>query len=392
MKNVVILGSTGSIGRSTLEVIGQLGAEYRILGLAARSSLELLAQQARDFHPGRLAVTGAESAPAMRRLLGGNSAELLCGDEALEALASDPDADIVVNALVGGSGLKATLAALEAGKIVALANKESIVMAGRLVMAAAARSGGAVIPVDSEHSAVQQCLRGEETADIKRLILTASGGPFLRRNGESFSDITPEEALQHPNWQMGPKITVDSATLMNKGLEVIEAHYLFDLPSEKIQVLIHPQSVVHSLVEFVDGSLKAQLSTPDMRIPIQYALTYPGRMPAEFVTTDLVQIGSLHFEAPDLQRFPCLKLAFKALELGEGYPAVLSAANEVAVEAFLEGVLSFAQIAALINSALEAFAAPPAGHELDLQGILEADAWAREWCHSFVKNREYLKA
>jgi 1-deoxy-D-xylulose-5-phosphate reductoisomerase len=287
---------------------------------------------------------------------------------------------------VGGLGLRATLAALQAGKVVALANKESIVMAGRLVMEAAAQYGGFLIPIDSEHSAVQQCLRGEDTRHVKRLILTASGGPFLRRDPASFSSITPQEALQHPNWRMGPKITVDSATLMNKGLEIIEARYLFALPPEKIQVIVHPQSVVHSLVEFVDGSLKAQLSMPDMRLPIQYALTYPERLPAEFITTDLAQIGALNFEAPDIERFPCLKLAYEALEGGEGYSAVLSAANEAAVGAFLAGRVPFHSIPRLIKTTMTAYK-PTSG--LDLEGILSADAWSRKWCSELISSGRF---
>jgi len=369
-----------------------LGSRFRVHGLAARSSLELLAEQARIFRPQKLAVADAGAGSLMSQHLGGNTAELLCGDDALVALAADAEADIVVNALVGGIGLRATLAALSAGKTVALANKESIVMAGNLVMETAKRCGGTVIPVDSEHSAVYQCLRGEDVRQVRRLILTASGGPFLRRDGLSFEDVTPEQALQHPNWRMGPKITVDSATLMNKGLEVIEAHYLFGLPPEKIEVVIHPQSVIHSLVEFVDGSLKAQLSTPDMRIPIQYALTYPDRLSAQFVTTDLLQIGSLEFEAPDLDRFPCLGLAYRALEQGEGYAAVLSAANEIAVQAFLDGKLSFQKIPALIGEALSGISISTAAQSLSAEDILEIDARTRQWCLEYLNKRGKVPA
>jgi 1-deoxy-D-xylulose-5-phosphate reductoisomerase len=376
MKNVVVLGSTGSIGRSTLEVIKSLGPTYRVWGLAARSRLELLAMQAREFSPARLALPDCDSRAKILVHLDDHQVNLLCGEGALSELARDPQADVVVNALVGGAGLKATLAALSAGKIVALANKESIVMAGRLVMQAAASKGGTLIPVDSEHSAVHQCLRGETPTQIRRLILTASGGPFLRRDAASFANITPDEALKHPNWSMGPKITIDSATMMNKGLEIIEAHYLFGLDADEIKVVIHPQSVVHSLVEFIDGSLKAQLSLPDMRIPIQYALTYPERLPARYVATDLAGIGSLDFESPDFERFPCLGLAYEALKRGEGFPAVLSAANEVAVQAFLDGRLAFDRIPVVIAEALHAFQAPT---RLDLEAILQADNWAREW-------------
>ena len=383
MKNIAILGSTGSIGRNTLEVITQLGKEYRVYSLAARTQVELLAEQVRYFKPRQLAIADPGGEDEIRALLGTNSFDLLSGEDALVQLAQAPETDVVVNALVGAIGLRATLAALQAGKIVALANKESIVMAGHLVMEAVAESEGLLVPIDSEHSAVLQCLRGEDPEQVKRLILTASGGPFLRKALEDFEVIKPEDALQHPNWKMGPKITVDSATLMNKGLEVVEAHYLFNLAPERIQVVIHPQSVIHSLVEFIDGSLKAQLSTPDMRIPIQYALTYPERQSAEFVTTNLVEIGSLDFEAPDFDRFPCLNLAYESLKKGEGYPTVLNAANEVAVEAFLSGRLAFNQIADLIKAVFKAF--KPL-ETLDLDTVLEVDRWARQWCSEEMNN------
>jgi 1-deoxy-D-xylulose-5-phosphate reductoisomerase len=287
MKNIAILGSTGSIGQNTLDVIAQLGDDYRVHSLAAKTQVEKLAEQARLYHPRQLAIGGNDGvSEELRRLTGAEEVALFAGDDTLVELAQDPEVDVVVNALVGAVGLRATLAALQADKVVALANKESIVMAGSLVMEAASGSEGLLIPIDSEHSAVLQCLRGENPNQVGLLILTASGGPFLRTPYDRFAELTPEEALKHPNWEMGQKITIDSATMMNKGLEVIEAHYLFSLPPDRIQVVIHPQSVVHSLVEFIDGSLKAQLSMPDMRIPIQYALTYPDRQPAEFVQND----------------------------------------------------------------------------------------------------------
>jgi 1-deoxy-D-xylulose-5-phosphate reductoisomerase len=384
MRNVVILGSTGSIGRNTLDVLSLLGDEFQVLSLAAKSQVDRLVEQVKNFRPARVAVADPKVEREVKKLLGSNSVELFSGAESLIDLARDAEADIVVNALVGAAGLRATMAALEAGKIVALANKESIVMAGSLVMAAVAENDGLLIPIDSEHSAVLQCLRGEDPTQVKQLILTASGGPFLRRPEKSFTQVTPREALNHPNWEMGPKITVDSATLMNKGLEVIEAHYLFNLPPERIKVVIHPQSVVHSLVEFIDGSLKAQLSQPDMRIPIQYALTYPDRLSAEFVDTNLATIGNLQFEEPDFRKFPCLNLAYRALQKGDGYPTVLNAANEVAVETFLSEKISFDRIPGLIQRALEAFTPPPV---LDLNGILGADQWARQWClEALTKN------
>ncbi|MCX6640098.1 MAG: 1-deoxy-D-xylulose-5-phosphate reductoisomerase [bacterium] len=388
MKNIVILGSTGSIGRNTLDVIDHLGPEYRVHSLAAKSSVDLLIEQALRFKPRKVAILNSHDRKAVSQRLRDPSVEVLTDEEALVSLASDPEADIVVNALVGAIGLRATLKALSAGKIVALANKESIVMAGHLVMEAVANSDGLLIPIDSEHSAILQCLRGEIPDEIKTLILTASGGPFLRRPESSFAAITTEEALQHPNWQMGPKITVDSATLMNKGLEVIEAHYLFDLPPEQIKILVHPESVVHSLVEFVDGSIKAQLSLPDMRIPIQYALTYPERLPASFVATDLTKIATLHFEEPDYQRFPCLNLAFQALKSGNGYPTVLNAANEMAVTAFLANQLAFIQISGFIQEALNEIA-PPA--TLDLAGILNVDRWTRTWCRDKLNQTQRIQ-
>ncbi len=381
MKNVVILGSTGSIGRSTLDVLKRLGDDFRVYALAARSQVTLLLEQAKAYQPRKLALADVASGEEARRGDKAFGGSLMTGEEALVDLAKDEAADIIVNALVGAVGLKATLAGLEAGKIVALANKESIVMAGRLVMRAAAQGDGLLIPIDSEHSAVLQCLRGENPAQIKRLILTASGGPFLRRPAGAFDLVTPDEALKHPNWRMGPKITVDSATLMNKGLEVIEAHHLFNLPPDKIQVVVHPQSIVHSLVEFVDGSLKAQLSQPDMRVPIQYALTYPNRLPADFVATDLAQIGTLTFEAPDRRRFPCLNLAYEALAAGDGYPTVLNAANEIAVEAFLERKLSFDQIPHLVREAMDKFHPPG---DFDLPSILDIDQWTRRWCREKI--------
>ncbi len=382
MKNVAILGSTGSIGCNTLDVISQLGDEFRVHSLAARSQVDKLVDQVRDFGPKMIAVADPDSERELRRLLGDNTCEIFVGNGALVELAEDTDADIVVNALVGAVGLRATLAALRAGKVVALANKESMVMAGSLVMKAVAESDGLLVPIDSEHSAVLQCLRGEDPHQVKQLILTASGGPFLRRPVDTFETITPEEALKHPNWQMGPKITVDSATLMNKGLEIIEAHYLFGLQPDRIKVVIHPQSVVHSMVEFIDGSIKAQLSQPDMRIPIQYALTYPDRLSAQFVSTNLAKIGSLDFEIPDFERFPCLNLAYQCLEKGDGYATVLNAANEVAVEAFLDKRISFNKIININENALAAFN-PPDSFELD--DFLEIDNWARVYCRDGIK-------
>ncbi|MBU0517830.1 1-deoxy-D-xylulose-5-phosphate reductoisomerase [bacterium] len=383
MKNVVVLGSTGSIGCSTLDVISSLENNFNVYALAARSQIDLITEQALKFKPKRIGLADESSAAGLVAKLGQNSLELVTGETALVDLAQDSEADIVVNALVGAVGLKATLAALKAGKVVALANKESIVMAGTLVMEAVAESDGWLVPIDSEHSAILQCLRGEAPKQVSKLLLTASGGPFLRRPKERFAAITPEEALKHPNWKMGPKISIDSATMMNKGLEVIEAHYLFNLPPEKIEVIVHPQSIIHSMVEYVDGSIKAQLSQPDMRVPIQYALTYPDRYEANFVATDMTKVGSLSFEAADLERFPCLRLSYEALQSGNGYPTVLNAANEIAVEAFLHKEITFNDIPALVEKTLDEFKPPVV---FDLESILEIDDWARRECSKAIKN------
>jgi 1-deoxy-D-xylulose-5-phosphate reductoisomerase len=382
VKNIVVLGSTGSIGRNTLDVIERLGEDYNVVALAAKTNIDLLVEQTNKFRPSRIVLVNAAHPEALRNRLNDSTVEIFTDENALVSLACGEDVDLVVNALVGAIGLRSTLEALAAGKVVAVANKESIVMAGNLVMEAVANSDGLLIPIDSEHSAVLQCLRGESPHEVKHLILTASGGPFLKRPADEFSTITAKEALLHPNWQMGPKITIDSATLMNKGLEVIEAHYLFNLEPEKIKIVIHPQSVVHSFVEFVDGSIKAQLSLPDMRIPIQYAITYPDRLPADYILTDLNRIASLTFEPPDFNRFPCLGLAYDALSRGEGYPTVLNAANEIAVEAFLNGTLSFLQIPELITVSMNEY--HPSGR-LDLKGILEIDEKTRIWCRNQLK-------
>jgi len=383
MKNVVVLGSTGSIGCNTLDVIDGLQDKFRIFALSAHSQVELIAEQAEKFKPKSIALADESHLEEFKTRITDDQIDYCLGESALVELAQHSETDIVVNALVGAVGLKATLAALKAGKVVALANKESIVMAGSLVMAAVAESDGWLVPIDSEHSAVLQCLRGEAPNQVAKLLLTASGGPFLHRPKERFPSITPEEALQHPNWKMGSKITIDSATMMNKGLEVIEAHYLFNLPPERIEVVIHPQSIIHSMVEYIDGSIKAQLSTPDMRIPIQYALTYPDRSDAAFVTTDLTKTGTLSFEAPDLDRFPCLRLAYQSLENGEGYPTVLNAANEIAVEAFLNKTIGFEDIPELIKKVIDDYKAPAV---LDLDSILEIDGWAREKCREKISN------
>jgi 1-deoxy-D-xylulose-5-phosphate reductoisomerase len=364
LKRVAVLGSTGSIGRQTLEVISALPEHFDVIGLAGGRNTTLLSKQIKRFRP--LLVFHQESRPAIL-----NAYEFL----SLEDMAGHPDVDLVVIATSGKWGLKPTLAAVRAGKTVALANKEALVMAGSLVTAEAEKHGAKIVPVDSEHSAIWQCLEGEREKP-SRIILTASGGPFLHYSQEKLSQVTAEQALKHPSWRMGEKVTVDSATLMNKGLEVIEARWLFDIPFERIEVLIHPQSLVHSMVEFADGSVKAQLGKPDMRLPIQYALTYPERLPNPTLPRiDWANVSQLSFEPPDFDSFPCLRLAIEAGQQGDTYPAALCGADEIAVRLFLEGNIGFNDIPRLVKSTLEEHKATPYP---DMEAIMAADSWARE--------------
>ncbi len=374
MKNVVLLGSTGSIGTSTVKVVADLPDRIRLLGLAAGNNLELLLDQTRRHQPEAVCIADPEKAKELRRLLG-TSTQVLCGAEGLIRLATLPAADVVLIAIVGTAGLQPALAAIRAGKDIAVASKEILVMAGEIVMAEARKYGVRVLAVDSEHSAIFQCLDGKPPASIRRLWLTASGGPFRNTPREEFPAITVERALKHPSWVMGRKITIDSATLFNKGLEMIEARWLFDVEMNRVSVVVHPQSVVHSMVEFVDGSMLAQLSTPDMCLPIQYALTYPERAASERVQTNLARLGTLTFEEPDPERFPSLTLARRAGEAGGTLPAVLNAANEVAVEAFVSRRITFPQIADLVRSAMEQHRVV---RHPTLDQILEADLWARQ--------------
>src|SRR5882724_1775039 len=373
MKNVVLLGSTGSIGTSTIKVAEDLPDHIRLVGLAAGNNLELLLEQTRKHRPAMVSITDLEKARAAKNALG-TSAEVCCGTEGLVKLATLPAADIVLIAIVGTAGLQPALAAIRAGKDIAVASKEILVMAGETVMSEARNHGVRVLAVDSEHSAVFQCLDGKPASSVRKLWLTASGGPFRQTPREDFPGITLERALKHPSWVMGRKITIDSATLFNKGLEMIEARWLFDIDIGRVQVVVHPQSVVHSMVEFIDGSLIAQLSTPDMCLPIQYALTYPERASNDRVQTNFAKLGSLTFEEPDLGRFPALKLARRAGEVGGTMPAVLNAANEVAVEAFCNCRISFEQISQTVASVMERHqcVAHPS-----LDEILSADGWAR---------------
>jgi 1-deoxy-D-xylulose-5-phosphate reductoisomerase len=373
---LVVLGSTGSIGEQTLAVAGAFPERFRVRALAAGRSVEKLAAQVERFRPELVAVADAAGAASLRVRLGAGAPAILHGEQGLEAVAVHPG-EVVVAGLVGAVGLRPTLAALRAGRRVALANKEVLVMAGALAMRERARSGAELLPVDSEHSAIFQALAGQRRQDVARVVLTASGGPFRTWSAERIARATPEEALRHPNWQMGPKITIDSATLMNKGLEVIEARWLFDLAPEQVGVVVHPESIVHSLVEFVDGSLLAQLGLPDMRGPIALALAWPERLPLSLPRLDLAALGQLRFETPDPVRFPCLGLAFEALRAGEAAPAALNAANEVAVAAFLAREAPLPAVAATVASVLEAFLARPAAALRDLDDVLAVDAWAR---------------
>ena len=376
MKNVVLLGSTGSIGTSTVKVAKDLPDRIRLVGLAAGNNADLLLEQARQHRPSAISILDPAKIEKLRAAVG-NSTEVLSGADGLIRLATLPAADIVLIAIVGTAGLQPALAAIRAGKDIAVASKEILVMAGQIVMREAAKYGVRVLAVDSEHSAIFQCLDGKPPGSVRRLVLTASGGPFRDRVAwpkERFPEITVERALKHPSWVMGRKITIDSATLFNKGLEMIEARWLFGIEMARVAVVVHPQSVVHSMVEFVDGSILAQLSTPDMCLPIQYALTYPERAPSERVQTSFAKIGNLTFEEPDIERFPALALAREAGEAGGTLPAVMNAANEVAVEAFCNRRISFDQIPAKVGEVMRRH---PLVAEPSLEEILAADAWAR---------------
>lgn len=373
MKNVVLLGSTGSIGTSTIKVAEDLPDRIRLIGLGAGNNVDLLFEQTVKHRPEAISIIDPAKAQELRDKLGTGSS-VSSGPEGLVKLATMPGADIVLIAIVGTAGLRPALAAIRAGKDIAVASKEILVMAGEIVMSEARKYGVRVLAVDSEHSAIFQCLDGKPSASVRKLWLTASGGPFRATPKEEFPNITVERALKHPSWVMGRKITIDSATLFNKGLEMIEARWLFDIEMARVSVVVHPQSVVHSMVEFVDGSMLAQLSTPDMCLPIQYALTYPDRAPSDRVQTNLAKLGSLTFEEPDPERFPSLQLARKAGEIGGTLPAVLNAANEVAVDAFVNRRINFPQISDTVRRTMDK-------HNVishpTLDQILEADSWAR---------------
>jgi 1-deoxy-D-xylulose-5-phosphate reductoisomerase len=370
--NLAIFGATGSVGASTLDVVARHRGRYRVFALTANASADALLELCRTHRPRYAVLSGVGEDAALRKTFSEAGVELLFGAAALQRIAEHPETEAVMAAIVGAAGLASTLAAVRAGKRVLLANKEALVMAGPLVTAAARASGATILPVDSEHNALFQCFSDKKF--VRKLVLTASGGPFRAAPAESLSAVTPEQACAHPNWVMGRKISVDSATMMNKGLEVIEARWLFDVAPERIEVLIHPQSIVHSLVEYADGSTIAQLSNPDMRVPIAHALAWPERIDSGAKALDLAAIRNLSFEKPDLERFPCLSLAYAALRTGGTAPAVLNAANEIAVEAFLARRLPFTGIAGVIADTLDSVAARAAD---DLPSILEADERAR---------------
>ncbi len=372
-RRITILGSTGSIGTSTLDVIRGLGPEYRAAGLAARSRWRELAEQAREVRPSAVAIADPRHAADVRPLLNG-ATELLVGAEGLVELVRRPETDFVVAAIVGAAGLESTLAAVDAGKTVGLANKEALVVAGALLVPLAEARNVDLLPIDSEHSAVFQAMAAGRRAEVRKVYLTASGGPFRTWTAEQMASATPADALRHPTWSMGPKITIDSATMMNKALEIIEARWLFGLDVDSIEVLVHPESIIHSMVEFRDGSVIAQLGTPDMRTPIQYALTWPQRLEGCARRLDLSTVRRLNFEPPDLERFPALRLGFEVARTGGTAGAVLNAANEAAVEAFRENRILFGRIVEIVERVLERHDVVP---DPDLQTLLEADAWAR---------------
>jgi 1-deoxy-D-xylulose-5-phosphate reductoisomerase len=374
MKNVVLLGSTGSIGTSTIKVAEDLPGHIRLVGLAAGGNAELLAAQANRHRPAAISINDPAKVSLLKSKFD-SSTKILSGSEGLIELATMPEADIVLIAIVGTAGLAPALAAIRAGKDIAVASKEILVMAGETVMSEARRHGVKVLAVDSEHSAIFQCLQEKPANSVRNLWLTASGGPFRTLPASEFASITVERALKHPSWVMGRKITIDSATLFNKGLEMIEARWLFDIGMERVKVVVHPQSIVHSMVEFIDGSMLAQLSTPDMCLPIQYALTYPERIGSERVQTNLARLGTLTFEEPDAVRFPALDLARRAGEFGGTLPAVLNAANEVAVENFVNRRIGFTAITETVRRVMTAHAV--VAHP-SLEEILAADLWARE--------------
>jgi 1-deoxy-D-xylulose-5-phosphate reductoisomerase len=382
MKRITILGSTGSIGRNALEIVSNYRSRFKVVALTAGKNIDLIEEQIKSFSPEVVAVADETAARELRNRMGGHAPSILSGHDGVAEAASYQGSEFVLSAIIGAAGLIPTISAIKSGKTIGLANKEALVMAGKIVTEEAKKSGVRIFPVDSEHSAVFQCLEGRKNSEVRRIILTASGGPFAGKDVSELNDMKPEDALRHPNWQMGKKITIDSATLMNKGFEMIEAHYLFNIPPERIDVLIHPQSIVHSIVEFLDRSYIAQLSMPDMKGPIAYALSYPERIENVMQGLDLDEIKSLVFKKPDYKSFPCLSYAYMAMQSRGTMLSVLNAANEVAVDAFLKGMIRFTEISFVIRETME-------GHEVlpdtDLAVILEADKWARKKAQEIIK-------
>jgi len=386
MMNLAILGSTGSIGTSTLAVVQKYPDRYRVAGLAAGSNVELLAQQIRTFSPDVVCIADNASRDRLAGMLSGSVVpELLAGHEGMRAVATLSTAEIIIQAISGAAGLLPTMAAVQAGKRIGLANKESLVMAGALIIEQARSTGSRIIPIDSEHSALYQLLSGHPRENIRSLILTASGGPFLGHPAEALERVTPSEALQHPRWKMGRKITTDSASLMNKGLEIIEAHWLFDIPADKIQVVIHPESIIHAMVAFIDGTFIAHMSRPDMQAPIAYALSCPERLDGVVEPLDFATLGSLTFQLPDRKRFPSLQLAYDALAAGGLMPTVMNAANEIAVQKFHDQALSFTGMPRLVRAVMERFVPPTS---VTLETILWADTWARDEAEKLVSQKK----
>lgn len=381
MKNIAVLGSTGSIGQNTLEVVRNLnrnGYETAVRYISANSNVDLLCRQIEEFKPEAAVMFREESYRELKNRSLKHKCELLSGQEGINEIANRNDFGLVVNALVGFSGLIPTIEAIKNSKDIALANKESLVVAGGLINSMLETSSSTLLPVDSEHSAILQCLQGEPHSEISKLILTASGGPFRTSAKHELENVTVEEALNHPNWKMGNKITIDSATLMNKGFEIIEAKWLFNIDVEKIEVLIHPQSIIHSMVEFSDGSVKAQMGVPDMKVPIQYAITYPGRAESDFPRLDFTAMKDLTFEVPDFDKFECLKLAYDVIKAGGSYPIVLNGANEAAIELFLNRKIKFTDIPRLIKESLDKHSN---GSAPSLESIIEIDKWSREFVY-----------
>ena len=381
-KGLAVLGSTGSVGVNTLDVVASNLEQFAVVTLAAHGNVDMIEEQARKFEPRLVVLYDEEKAAVLAQRLQGTGIDVDAGLEGLCRAATYESVDLVMSAVVGSIGLSPTLRAVEAGIDVALANKETLVMAGELVVRQEVEGWGRVIPVDSEHNAIFQALQGHQRADLRRILLTGSGGPFREWRKEAMAAASIDEALKHPNWKMGPKITIDSATMMNKGLEVIEAYHLFGTSVDQIQVVVHPQSIIHSMVEFHDGSVLAQLGIPDMRVPISYALGYPERLPNALPSLDLFEVQTLNFYPPDFERFPCLRLAFEAAREGGAMPAVLNAANEVAVQAFLDGQIGFLEIPAVIESTMNQYDVAPL---TDVAAAIAADDWAREQAEIAVK-------